>query len=139
MDADNLERWLTPEQMERYRTDCKLEDDPRITKIGKILRKTSLDELPQLISVLKGDMSLVGPRPVVPREAEAYGEKKKLLLSVKPGITGWWQVNARSDIPFLCEEAKELQLYYAKHCSLTLDIKILFMTVAVVVKGKGAK
>lgn len=91
MDADNLERWLTPEQRERYLTDCKLEDDPRITKIGKILRKTSLDELPQLISVLKGDMSLVGPRPVIPREVAAYGEEKKLLLSVTPGITGWCQ------------------------------------------------
>ena len=139
MDADNLERWLTPEQMEQYRRDCKLDDDPRVTKLGRFLRKASIDELPQFLSVLKGDMSLVGPRPVVSREADAYGADKELLLSVKPGVTGWWQVCARSSIPFLSEEAKALQLYYAAHSSLLLDMKILFMTVAVVLKRRGAK
>lgn len=139
MNADDLERWLTPEQIKKYQVDCKLDEDPRVTKLGQFLRKTSIDELPQLLSVLKGDMSLVGPRPVVPREADAYGADKELLLSVKPGITGWWQVSARSSIPFLSEEAKALQLYYAAHCSLLLDVKILFMTVAVVLERRGAK
>ena len=139
MDADNLERWLTPEQIREYTANCKLDNDPRITKPGHFLRKTSIDELPQLLSTLKGNMSLVGPRPVVSREADAYGADKELLLSVKPGITGWWQVSARSSIPFLSEEAKSLQLYYATHCSLLLDVKILFMTVAVVLGRRGAK
>jgi lipopolysaccharide/colanic/teichoic acid biosynthesis glycosyltransferase len=139
MDADNLERWMSPEQIGKYISECKLDEDPRVTKPGRFLRKTSIDELPQLFSVLKGDMSLIGPRPVVPREAEAYGTDKELLLSVKPGITGWWQVNARGDMAYLSEEAKSLQLYYAKHCSLLLDIKIMFMTVGVVLSGRGAK
>ena len=139
MDADNLERWMSPEQIGKYIAECKLDEDPRVTKPGRFLRKTSIDELPQLFSVLKGDMSLIGPRPVVPREAEAYGADKELLLSVKPGITGWWQVNARGDMSYLSEEAKSLQLYYARNCSLLLDIKILFMTVGVVLSGRGAK
>ena len=139
VDADNLERWLSPEQREEYRIACKLDDDPRITTVGKFLRKTSIDELPQLVSVLCNNMSLIGPRPVVAHEADAYGEKKSTLLSVKPGITGWWQVKARSSIPYLSDEAKALQLYYAEHSSLVLDIEILLMTVAVVLKGNGAK
>lgn len=139
VDADNLEKWLTSEQLEQYKTECKLENDPRITKIGKYLRKASIDELPQLMSVLKGDLSLVGPRPVVSHEAESYGEYKELLLSVKAGITGCWQVKGRSNIPFLSDEAKELQLYYATHCSIGLDLKILLQTVLVVLKGTGAK
>ena len=139
MDADNLERWLTPAQLKTYLTECKLDNDPRITPVGRFLRKTSLDELPQLVSVLKGDMSLVGPRPVVEREAKAYGDYENELLSVKPGITGWWQINARGNSSFLSMESQELQLYYVAHCSLLFDLKILFKTVAVVLKGKGAK
>lgn len=139
VDADNLKRWLTPKQLETYMAECKLDNDPRITRVGRFIRRTSLDELPQLVSVLKGDMSLIGPRPVVDHEADHYGAKKELLLSVKPGITGYWQVNGRSGVPFLSEEAKNLQLYYVEHCSLALDIKILFKTVSVVLKGKGAK
>ena len=139
MDADNLERWLSPEQLKTYLAECKLDNDPRITPVGRFLRKTSLDELPQLVSVLKGDMSLVGPRPVVEREAKAYGDYENKLLSVKPGITGWWQINARGNSSFLSVESQELQLYYVENCSLLLDLKILFKTVAVVLKGKGAK
>lgn len=139
MDADNLERWLSPAQLKTYLTECKLDNDPRIAPVGRFLRKTSLDELPQLVSVLKGDMSLVGPRPVVEREAKAYGDYENELLSVKPGITGWWQINARGNSSFLSMESQELQLYYVAHCSLLFDLKILFKTVAVVLKGKGAK
>lgn len=140
MDADNLERWLTPEQMEEYRAECKLEDDPRITKIGRFLRKASIDELPQLLSVLKGDMSLVGPRPVVDSERHHYTDAEfDLLLTAKPGITGYWQVNGRSDSTYESGKRQKLELYYVANRSLLLDIKILFMTIAVVLKGKGAK
>lgn len=140
MDADNLERWLSPEQIEEYKAECKLEDDPRITKIGRFLRKTSIDELPQLISVLRNDMSLIGPRPVVASERHHYTDPQfNLLLTAKPGITGYWQVNGRSDSTYESGKRQELELYYAEHRSLVLDIKILFMTVAVVLKGKGAK
>ena len=140
MDADNLEHWLAPEQLEEYKAECKLENDPRITKIGRFLRKTSIDELPQLISVLRNDMSLIGPRPVVASERRHYSnEEFNLLLTAKPGITGYWQVNGRSDSTYESGKRQELELYYAEHRSLILDMKILFMTVAVVLKGKGAK
>lgn len=111
-------------------------EDPRITKVGQFLRKTSLDELPQFLNVLKGDMSLVGPRPVVQEELVEYGERKDEFLSVKPGLTGYWQVSGRSDIGY--PERVDLELYYAYNSSLWLDIKILLLTVKNVVVGKGA-
>ena len=120
-----------------YLTNKKLENDPRITKIGKFIRKTSIDELPQLINVLKGDMSLVGPRPYLWREKEDMGESYKYIITCKPGITGYWQVSGRSDVSF--EERVELEKYYSEHVSAWMDIKILFKTVGVVLFGKGAK
>ena len=140
MDADNLERWLTPEQIREYTAECKLENDPRITKIGRLMRKTSMDELPQLFSVLCNDMSLIGPRPIVETERLHYtNEELALLLTAKPGITGYWQVNGRSDSTYEGGKRQALELYYATHCSLLLDMKILFMTVAVVLGRRGAK
>ncbi len=127
---------FTAETLCKHLAGDKTIEDPRITKIGKFLRRTSLDELPQLVSVLRGDMSLVGPRPVVRREAEEYGADRDLLLSVKPGITGWWQVKGRKGCPFLSREAKTLQLYYARHQSPWLDIKILLLTVKAVLLRK---
>lgn len=120
-----------------YLTNKKLENDPRITKIGKFIRKTSIDELPQLINVLKGDMSLVGPRPYLFREKEDMGEAYNYIIKCKPGITGYWQVNGRSDISF--EERLVLEKYYSQHENAWMDIKILFKTVWVVLFGKGAK
>lgn len=120
-----------------YLKNKKLENDPRITKIGKFIRKTSIDELPQLINVLKGDMSLVGPRPYLFREKEDMGEAYKYIVTCKPGITGYWQVSGRSDTTF--EERVELEKYYSQHISAWMDIKILFKTVGVVLFGKGAK
>lgn len=114
----------------------KLRNDPRITKIGKILRKTSLDEFPQFINVLKGDMSLVGPRAVIDGEIELFGAHKDTVLSVKPGITGYWAANGRSDTSY--EERVELETFYAKHMSIPLDIEILAKTVISVVKKEGA-
>ena len=111
-------------------------DDPRITRIGRFIRKASIDELPQLINVLLGDMSLVGPRPPVPAEVATYTLEQRKRLNVRPGITCTWQVSGRSDIPF--EKQVELDKQYIQSQSFWQDIKILFMTVPAVFSGKGA-
>lgn len=112
------------------------DEDPRITNLGRFLRKTSLDEIPQFINVLKGDMSLVGPRPIVAEELKEYKEKQVAFLSVKPGMTGYWQVNGRSNIGY--PDRVDLELYYVYNQSLLLDIKILIRTFIVVLIKKGA-
>lgn len=114
----------------------KLRNDPRITKMGKFLRKTSLDEFPQFINVLIGNMSLVGPRAVVGDEIEKFGEFKEKVLSVKPGITGYWAANGRSDTTY--EERVMLESLYVDKFSLLLDIKLLFKTVWAVFRKEGA-
>lgn len=111
------------------------EDDPRVTKIGKILRKTSVDEIPQLLNVLKGDMSLIGPRPDPPDWLEKYPEDVKVFLNVKPGITGYSQAYYRNSVDG--EEKMKNDVFYAKHCSFFLDIKIFFKTIAVVLKHEN--
>lgn len=116
----------------------KMEDDPRVTKVGKFIRKTSLDEFPQFINVLKGDMSLVGTRPPTENEFEQYNEHYRRRLSMTPGLTGMWQVSGRSDITDF-DEVVKLDLQYIDNWSVGLDIKILLQTVAVVLFGKGAK
>ncbi|WP_022793421.1 sugar transferase [Marinococcus halotolerans] len=110
--------------------------DPRITKIGFFLRKTSLDELPQLFNVIKGEMSLVGPRPIIEEELKEYQHRRNEFLSVKPGMTGLWQVSGRSEIAY--PERTNLELKYIKKQSFLFDMKILFMTVITVLKKKGA-
>lgn len=111
-------------------------NDPRVTKLGKFLRKTSLDEIPQFINVLKGEMSLVGPRPIIQEEIKHYKDKREDLLSVRPGITGYWQVCGRSKIRY--PERVDVELYYVYNQSLWLDVKILFQTLTSVVLRKGA-
>ncbi|WP_374455864.1 sugar transferase [Bacillus thuringiensis] len=111
-------------------------EDPRITRLGQFLRKTSLDEIPQFLNVLKGEMSLVGPRPVVVEELEEYQEKVHEFLSVKPGVTGYWQVSGRSDVGY--PERVDLELYYVYNASIWFDIKILLLTVKNVLLSKGA-
>lgn len=111
-------------------------EDPRITKLGILLRKTSLDELPQLINVLKGEMSLVGPRPIVSEELLEYKHRQTDFLSVKPGMTGYWQISGRSNVGY--PERVDLELYYVYNQSLYLDIKILLLTIIVVFLKKGA-
>ena len=135
---EKLKEYLASNEEARkeFKKTHKLQNDPRITKIGNFLRKTSLDELPQMINILKGDMSFVGPRPVVEKEVEEYGEKKEKFLSVKPGLTGYWQVNGRSNTTY--EERMEMELYYVDNCSLWLDIKIFFKTFKTVFKKEGA-
>lgn len=139
MHADRLEDMLTPEELEEYKKNYKLEHDPRITKVGAFLRKTSLDELPQLFNIFAGTLSLVGPRPVLQEETELYGDKRDLLLSCKPGLTGLWQVRGRSNVTYENGRRQALELQYVSHRSLWLDIKILFWTVGAVVRMDGAK
>lgn len=120
-----------------YEKNRKVENDPRITKFGHFLRVTSLDELPQLFNVLKGDLSLVGPRPILPQEVKFSPGRTALLHSVKSGMTGLWQVSGRSNLSF--EERIELEVFYAQNWSFWLDIKILFKTAAIVFMKRGAK
>jgi exopolysaccharide biosynthesis polyprenyl glycosylphosphotransferase len=116
----------------------KMRSDPRITRLGSVLRKTSLDELPQLWNVLRGDMSLVGPRPPTPDEVERYNTRQIQRLSVMPGITGLWQVSGRSDISDF-ERWVDLDLSYARSWSMWLDLRILLKTVVVVARVRGAR
>lgn len=120
-----------------YQRNHKVENDPRITRFGKFLRDTSLDELPQLFNVLRGDLSLVGPRPILPQEVTFNPSRTALLHSVRSGVTGLWQVSGRSELNF--DERIELELYYARNWSFWLDLKILFKTVDVVFRRTGAK
>ena len=121
---------------EEYHKNKKLKNDPRITKVGKILRKSSLDEIPQFINILKGDMSLVGNRPYLPREKEDMGDFYEDIIKTKPGLTGYWQVSGRSDVSF--KKRLELEQYYSNNFSCKLDIVILFKTVKVVLGMQGA-
>jgi lipopolysaccharide/colanic/teichoic acid biosynthesis glycosyltransferase len=114
----------------------KLVTDPRVTRVGRFLRKTSLDELPQLWSVIKGDMSMVGPRPPIPYEVDEYQNWHCQRLQTKPGITGWWQVTARSSVDFA--KMVELDIWYIEHQSFWLDLYIIFKTPLALLKGKGA-
>lgn len=124
------------ELREIFSKNYKLQVDPRVTRIGAWLRKYSLDELPQLLNVLKGQMSLVGPRMVTPEELAKYGEYQKLLTKVKPGLTGYWQVKGRQNVCY--EDRVRMDVYYITHWSLRLDLRILLETPWQVIKGKGA-
>ena len=139
-DADEkLEQMLAenPELQDEWKKNFKLENDPRITKIGHFLRKTSLDELPQFINVLKGEMSLIGPRPIVEKEVTYYGEDYATFSSVKPGITGLWQVSGRSDIDY--EDRVALDVYYVNNWSIWMDLYIFIATFNAVLFRRGAK
>jgi lipopolysaccharide/colanic/teichoic acid biosynthesis glycosyltransferase len=111
-------------------------DDPRVTRVGRFLRRASLDELPQLINVLKGEMSLVGPRPELPELVARYEDWQRKRFAVPQGMTGWWQVNGRSDKPMHMNT--EFDLFYIQNYSILLDVQILVKTLWVVLSGKGA-
>jgi lipopolysaccharide/colanic/teichoic acid biosynthesis glycosyltransferase len=111
------------------------EGDPRITRVGAFLRRTSLDELPNLVNVLRGEMSIVGPRPTIPVQVEQYTERQRGRLAVKPGITGWAQVNGRASLPW--PDRIELDLWYVERRSLALDLRILGRTVVLLLRGQG--
>lgn len=136
---DVLKKYLknNPEEVEYYSVYHKYKFDPRVTKIGKLLRKLSLDELPQLINVLKGEMSLIGPRPYMPNETHKLGDSIDMILRVKPGISGLWQVSGRSNLSF--EERKNLDVWYIQNWSLWMDVVILIKTLKVVLLKTGAK
>ena len=133
-----LEKYLSanPEAKKEWEENFKLVNDPRVTKLGSFLRRTSLDEMPQLWNVIKGEMSLVGPRPIVAKEIERYGDNFKEYAMCKPGITGIWQVSGRSDTTY--EERVAMDTWYACHRTNMLDLKYLFKTVKIVLLGKGA-
>lgn len=126
-----------PKYKEEWDLNQKFEHDPRITSMGNMLRKTSLDELPQFINILIGDMSLIGPRPLVPGELDSHNGNHELYESVRPGISGWWAANGRSATTY--ERRLELEYYYVQHCSLILDIRCVFRTIKAVVFKTGAK
>jgi lipopolysaccharide/colanic/teichoic acid biosynthesis glycosyltransferase len=111
------------------------EGDPRITRVGAFLRRTSLDELPNLLNVLQGEMSIIGPRPTIPVQVEQYTERQRGRLAVKPGITGWAQINGRASLPW--SERIELDLWYVEHRSLALDLRILVRTLSLLLRGEG--
>ncbi|MCL2008431.1 MAG: undecaprenyl-phosphate galactose phosphotransferase WbaP [Treponema sp.] len=139
MDADKkLESVLNADSRlkEEWEATHKLKDDPRITKVGKFLRRTSFDEFPQLLNILKGEMSLVGPRPVTDPEITKYGENAKRVLTVKPGLTGLWQVSGRSDTDY--SERVSYDLYYIQSWSVWLDLWIMYRTPGAIIKGRGA-
>lgn len=133
--ADRLIDSFTPEQKKEYYENFKLEHDPRVTGIGRFLRKSSIDELPQLLNIFKGEMSFVGPRPIVEEELENYGTDRDLFLSVKPGLTGYWATHGRSNTSY--EERMRLELYYVEHASLWLDIRIFILTFVTVFTSGG--
>ncbi len=126
-----------PKYKEEWDLNQKFEHDPRITSMGNMLRKTSLDELPQFINILIGDMSLIGPRPLVPGELDSHNGNHELYESVRPGISGWWAANGRSATTY--ERRLELEYYYIQHCGLILDIRCVFRTIKAVIFKTGAK
>ena len=134
--AEKMINNFDEKQMKEFKENYKLENDPRVTKVGNFLRKTSLDELPQILNILKGDLSIVGPRPITKEELERYGENKEKFLSVTPGLTGYWQANGRSSTTY--EERMDMELYYIDNCSWKMDIKIFFKTIISVIKKEGA-
>ena len=139
IDADKqLDKILAenPEMKKEWEKDRKFTNDPRVTKIGKILRKTSIDEIPQFYNVLIGEMSFIGPRPVTRPELARYGDKSDFILSVQPGLSGMWQISGRSDTGY--EERITLDSYYIHNWSVWFDVWIIIKTIFVVLRGKGA-
>lgn len=142
VDAEaNIEKYMSKEEIEKWKIERKIDNDKRITKIGKILRKTSLDELPQLFNIFIGNMSFVGPRPVARNELDANytKEEQNALLSVKPGLTGYWQAYGRSDVTYKNRKRQEMELAYLRKRSLFFDLKLIFLTIPAVLNHKGAK
>ena len=134
--ANELFKNFTPSQKREFQENFKLKNDPRVTKVGEFLRKTSIDELPQFWNVLKGDLSVVGHRPIVEAEIEKYASNYERIFSHAPGLTGYWQANGRSNTTY--EQRVAMDLYYCEQRSFALDIKIIITTVAKVIQRKGA-
>lgn len=133
---EHPERYMTPEQLDMWKREQKLDDDPRITHIGKYLRRSSLDEIPQFLNVLKGDLSVIGPRPVTEAETYEFGDAREEFLSCKPGITGWWQVTEHNNATWENGDRQLLELYYVRHASLSLDAQVFIRTFRAMGKGR---
>lgn len=125
---ERIEGYLTPDQLAEWEAEHKVDDDPRITKVGRFLRKTSLDEFPQFLNVILGDMSIVGPRPVTEEELERYGDDVDTVLSVRPGVTGYWQAFARNDATWESGERQEMEMHYVLHITPAFDARIILKT-----------
>lgn len=136
-DSNDVEKYFTPEQLETWKREYKVDNDPRITRTGDFLRRTSLDELPQFINVLKGDLSVIGPRPVVEAELAHYGDDANEFLSCRPGITGWWQATERNEATYENGRRQELELFYVRNASLKLDAAVFFKTIGAIVGQTG--
>lgn len=134
--ADNLHQHLSPELLQHYQQHRKIENDPRVTRVGSILRKTSLDELPQIYNIFMGNMSIVGPRPMLPDEKQMYGAFFNAYITVKPGLTGLWQIKSRTQTEM--EDRARLDYEYLTQRGLLFDLKIILKTVVVVLSKKGA-
>ena len=132
---EHPELYLNHEQLDQWEREQKVDGDPRITRVGSFLRRTSLDEVPQFLNVLKGDLSVIGPRPVTMHETYEYGGARNLILSVKPGITGWWQVTERNNATWESGQRQALEVFYARHASLAMDARIFVRTFKAMGKG----
>ena len=133
---EHPERYMTPGQLAQWEREQKVDDDPRVTRIGRVLRRTSLDELPQFLNVLVGDLSVIGPRPVTQAETLEFGDARQEFLSVKPGITGWWQVTARNDATWETGNRQRIELFYVRHASLALDLRVFVKTFRAMGRGQ---
>lgn len=131
-DSDNVKKYFNKKEAKLYEQNFKLDNDPRITKVGKVLRKYSIDEIPQIINVLKGDMSIIGPRPIVKKELKKYGKLKDKFLSVKPGLSGYWTCNCTKETTY--KERIKMEIYYVDKVSLRLDFKIFIDTIIMLFK-----
>lgn len=139
VNADKLEDTLTSEELEEYRTEYKIRNDQRVTRVGRFIRKYSIDELPQLFNILKGELSFIGPRPVLDEETRLYGDKRELLLSVRPGLTGYWQAYGRNNVTYESGERQAMELYYIENFSWWFNVKIFFRTIKAVLTAEGAE
>lgn len=137
----NIDKYLTPEQKEIWLRERKLDDDPRVTKFGKFLRKTSIDELPQIFNIFIGQMSVVGPRPMSQREIdeEFTDEQRQIIFMARPGLTGYWQVSGRSDVDFDSGKRQKMEVEYFYKRSLLFDLMLIVKTIPAVLTHKGAK
>ena len=133
---DHPERYMSSAQLETWRREQKLDDDPRITRVGRILRRTSLDELPQFLNVLSGDLSVIGPRPVTLEETYEYGDAREEVLACRPGITGWWAATDRNDSTWESGVRQARELFYVRHQSFGLDARVFVKTFKAMRRGK---
>lgn len=134
---EHPERYLTPDQLALWRREQKIDDDPRVTRIGRVLRRYSIDEFPQFLNVLMGDLAIIGPRPVTQEETLELGDARDEFLSVKPGITGWWQVTERNEATWANGHRQALELFYVRHASVALDLRIFVRTFRAIFSGTG--